>query len=147
MRRSYLYIPRGCCSYQEKDEMYCHMRYYYPGLGNYPEVCLDLTEKQFFFRGMSVMSDAQGFYEKITEWILRHKAHFPVPLVLRFQLYYVNTASIKAINEMIRSLVQAGIATHLHGIYHEPTDNQEVLDFLAELARIHQVPYTQEGLR
>ncbi|MGQ9864419.1 MAG: SiaC family regulatory phosphoprotein [Bacteroidia bacterium] len=123
------------------------MHFHHPGSNNYPEVWLDLMQKRFFFRGMSVMPDAQGFYGKIVDWFKQQKPHLFMPLLLQFELYYINTASMKAINEMIRTLVEEGISVHLRGIYHEPTDNQEVLDFLADLARVHQIPYSQEGVK
>ncbi|MEQ9439161.1 MAG: DUF1987 domain-containing protein [Cyclobacteriaceae bacterium] len=85
-----------------------------------PEVAFNAQTGHFVIRGISDEEDAFGFYFPLIQWIDTYLQHAPQKTSLDIQLKYFNTASTKALFEIIKrigTLRKADKSTEINWFY------------------------------
>ena len=79
--------------------------------------------------GESYLEETFEFYQKLIDWLNRYMKEVNKPLVFNFKLTYFNTASSKAILEILRLLKKyndnGGLVT-INWFYHEWDDDMKM---------------------
>ena len=74
------------------------------GTRNSPWVKFDLNEKKFTITGISTMSDARAFYQRVLEWLDEFMQDIPQDCYFEFHLPYYNSGSNKCIFNVFEKL-------------------------------------------
>ena len=81
-----------------------------------PEVQMNAQKGHFILRGVSDEEDALGFYFPLIQWMDNYVQHSQDHTTLDIQLKYFNTASAKALFEIVKRM----------GVLHKAGKNIEV---------------------
>lgn len=77
-----------------------------------PEVTLDASEGIIAIKGISDEEDALGFYFPIIQWLDNYQHHSAPETTLTIQLKYFNTASAKALYEIVKRVAEVRKESH-----------------------------------
>ena len=89
-----------------------------------PTVQLDGQQGQITIEGISDEEDALGFYFPVIQWLDAYQAHPADSTTLTIKLRYFNTASAKALYEIIKRLARiqkGGHSVTINWYYDEET--------------------------
>jgi hypothetical protein len=78
--------------------------YVIDGDNQFPTVILDKIQNKYEFRGVSIPEDAISFYSPIIEWLELYKSSPNEKMSVIFKMVYINSASSKMIDKVIRKL-------------------------------------------
>ena len=71
------------------------------GTKDKPKIVFDKTNGEFLIEGLSMCEDAISFYAPIFSWIKQYTLEPNPKTVLKFRLFYFNTASSKMILDIM----------------------------------------------
>ena len=93
-----------------------------------PKVVLDSSKNHLEISGVSLPEDAIGFYKPVFQWIEGYIKEPNPKTVLNINLSYFNTASSKAILDMLTLFDQLAVKGHdMHVNWHYPEMDDELL--------------------
>lgn len=99
-----------------------------------PEVEFNSESGQFFIRGVSDEEDALGFYFPLIQWIDNYAHHASGKTTLDIRLKYFNTASAKALFEIVKrmgTVLKAGNPVEINWFYdaEDPVLKEDIEQF------------------
>ncbi len=107
-----------------------------------PTVILDKEKNHFEISGNSLPEDVHGFYAPVFEWIADYLKQPNPKTELNIKLMYFNSASTKAIIDiltMLEELITSGYEARIIWNYFEV--DEDMLSTGKELASILQIPF------
>lgn len=114
------------------------------GTDDTPKVILDPDSELFEISGRSLPEDVSTFYEPILKWLEEYKESPAGKTVFAFKLQYFNTASSKAILDVLmklESISEAGNEVQIKWYY--PEDDEDMEEAGEEYADIVDIPFEQ----
>lgn len=82
-----------------------------------PEMNLDASTGTIMIKGVSDEEDALGFYFPAIQWLDNYQHHSAKETTLSIQLKYFNTASAKALYEIIKRVAEVRKGGHKATVY------------------------------
>ena len=107
-----------------------------------PEIIFDKDKGQFLFSGKSLPEDVIEFYRPVFSWLERYASNPREETLLKVKIFYFNSASQRAINELFSILSRISIKDKIVNVewhYHEEDD--EMLEAGAEYAELSNLPF------
>lgn len=107
-----------------------------------PEIILDKDNGQFQISGKSLPEDVIEFYRPAFAWLERYVANPNDETKLKVKIFYFNSASQRAINEVFSILSRISLKDKKVDIewhYHEEDD--EMLEAGVEYAELSNLPF------
>lgn len=98
------------------------------GTDDTPEVILNPENDEFEIKGMSMPEDVSGFYDPIIDWLEEYAENAKDKTVFSFKLSYFNTASSKAIMDImmaLKDIEDEGKEILINWYYPEEDDDME----------------------
>jgi len=114
------------------------------GTDDTPKVILDPSSGIFEISGRSLPEDVTSFYEPLMKWLNEYKLSPNGETVFSFKLVYFNTASSKALLDILMKLEElheAGNKVLIKWFY--PEDDEDMQEAGEEYAEIVDVPFEQ----
>ncbi len=112
------------------------------GTQSVPSIYCDATLGVIEMRGDSYPENSFELFSPVLEWIERYLASGPRPLMLRLQLLYLNTSSVKAMMDIFDLLNDAhakGNAVSVQWFY--DTQNERVAELADEFREDCDFPF------
>ena len=106
-----------------------------------PEVLLDAQEGVLTIAGVSDQEDALGFYFPIIQWLDAYQQQPALNTTLNIRLKYFNTASVKALYEIVKRVANVRVGPHtarVHWYYDE--DDPVLKDDIEHFSDIVTIP-------
>ena len=106
-----------------------------------PEVALNVSEGNITIQGVSDEQDALGFYFPVIQWLDAYQRQPAAETVLDIKLKYFNTASAKALYEIVRRVADVksqGHAATVNWYYDE--DDPVLKDDIEHFCDIVSIP-------
>ncbi len=111
-----------------------------------PAVYLDKSAGKFEISGRSLPEEALGFYQPVLEWI---NAYIDAPnrnTNFVFKMDYINSASIRALNDILTVLEKLFLKGHDVSIeWKYNYEDSELRDTGEEFSEIYKMPFKLEG--
>lgn len=107
-----------------------------------PEIKFDKEQGQFLISGKSLPEDVIEFYRPVFAWLERYVANPNDETLLKVKIFYFNSASQRAINEVFSILSRLTIKEKKVDIewhYHE--EDEEMLEAGVEYAELSNLPF------
>jgi hypothetical protein len=107
-----------------------------------PEIKLDKENGQFLISGKSLPEDVIEFYRPVFAWLERYVANPNDETLLKVKIFYFNSASQRAINELFSILSRISIKDKKVDVewhYHE--EDEEMLEAGVEYAELSNLPF------
>jgi hypothetical protein len=109
-----------------------------------PKIILDPSNDLFEISGRSLPEDVASFYEPILKWLDQYGKSPNPKTVFTFKLVYFNTASSKALLDILMKLEElheAGNEVLIKWFY--PDDDEDMQEAGEEYAEIVDIPFEQ----
>lgn len=116
------------------------MRLFLSKTSSYPLVFFDIPNGFLRLDGESMMANAQSFYEQLTQWLINHKSHLKPNTELTFRLTFINSASIKALYLLFKTLATHAVPLKIVLIQLSQAANEDVVEVLFEACRLLNLP-------
>lgn len=107
-----------------------------------PEIILDKEQGIFQISGKSLPEDVIEFYRPVFAWLERYVANPNNETLLKAKIFYFNSASQRAINEVFAILSRISIkdkSVNIEWHYHE--EDEEMLEAGVEYAELSNLPF------
>lgn len=107
-----------------------------------PEVLFDKKNGQFLISGKSLPEDVIEFYRPVFNWLEKYVANPNDETLLKVRIFYFNSASQRAINEIFSILSRISIKdkqVNVEWHYHE--EDEEMLEAGVEYAELSNLPF------
>ena len=98
------------------------------GSDDTPEVLLNPENDKFEIKGMSMPEDVAGFYDPVIDWVEEYAENAKDKTVFNFKFSYFNTASSKAIMDImmgLKDIEDNGKEILINWYYPEDDDDME----------------------
>jgi hypothetical protein len=112
------------------------MRFLLSGTSSSPIVFFDLSANFLHIAGVSAMTDAALFYEKLSTWLKHHAVHIRPGTELMLSLHFLNSASIRALYAFLREIAEQRWPLHIVIMHQEQSDNSDVVEVLTEACKL-----------
>ena len=111
-----------------------------------PAVYLDKTTGKFEISGRSLPEEALAFYQPVLEWINNYINEPNKNTTFVFKMDYINSASIRALNDILNVLEKLFLKGHDVSIeWKFNFEDNELRDTGEEFAEIYKMPFKLEG--
>jgi hypothetical protein len=111
-----------------------------------PAVFLDKRTGKFEISGRSLPEEALAFYQPVLEWINNYINAPNESTTFVFKMDYINSASIRALNDILTVLEKLFIKGHDVKIeWKFNFDDNELRDTGEEFSEIYKMPFKLEG--
>ena len=111
-----------------------------------PAVHLDKSTGKFEISGRSLPEEALAFYQPILEWINSYIDDPNESTTFVFRMEYINSASIRALNDMLTLLEKLFLkGNQLNIEWKFNFDDSELRDTGEEFSEIYKMPFKIEG--
>jgi 5-methylcytosine-specific restriction endonuclease McrBC GTP-binding regulatory subunit McrB len=108
------------------------MRLLISSSSTHPLVFFDIEASFFRIDGMSTMTDAVSFYEKIAEWLRSHQSFIKPCSELVVNLRFINSATIKALYKFFQIISKEKVPMQIILIRAADMENADVIEVLSE---------------
>jgi hypothetical protein len=111
-----------------------------------PAVYLDKSTGKFEISGRSLPEEALAFYQPVMEWITTYIDEPNERTTFMFKMDYINSASIRALNDILTILEKLFLQGHEVNIeWKFNFDDSELKDTGEEFSEIYKMPFKLEG--
>ena len=111
-----------------------------------PAVYLDKSTGKFEISGRSLPEEALAFYQPVLEWISTYINEPNKSTTFVFKMDYINSASIRALNDILTVLEKLFLKGHEMNIELKFSfDDSELRDTGEEFSEIYKMPFKLEG--
>jgi hypothetical protein len=111
-----------------------------------PAVFLDKTAGKFEISGRSLPEEALAFYQPVLEWISAYINSPNKNTTFVFKMDYINSASIRALNDILSVLEKLFLKGHDVNIeWKFNFEDNELRDTGEEFSEIYKMPFKLEG--
>ena len=111
-----------------------------------PAVHLDKSAGKFEITGRSLPEEALAFYQPVLEWINTYINEPNKSTTFVFKMDYINSASIRALNDILTVLEKLFLKGHDVSIeWKFNFDDSELRDTGEEFSEIYKMPFKLEG--
>jgi hypothetical protein len=111
-----------------------------------PAVYLDKATGKFEISGRSLPEEALAFYQPVMEWITSYIDEPNNSTTFMFKMEYINSASIRALNDILTILEKLFLQGHEVTIeWKFNFDDSELRDTGEEFSEIYKMPFKLEG--
>ncbi len=111
-----------------------------------PEVRLDKASGNFTISGRSLPEEAMQFYKPVLQWINKYIEDPNQTTVFQFNLDYINSASIRALNNiliLLEKLFEKKFSVTV--VWKYSKEDPEFKEIGEELSEIYKIPFRIEG--
>jgi hypothetical protein len=111
-----------------------------------PAVYLDKSTGKFEISGRTLPEEAFAFYKPVLDWISTYIDEPNKSTTFIFKMDYINSASIRALNDILNILERLFLQGHeVNILWKYNFDDSELKDTGEEFSEIYKMPFKLEG--